>query len=109
MNIKKNYIKKISDRYSMKLRPIRKTDYTLTKNKEIMLKDTYIHCCYCCESELIQEIIKRPFTECGFCYCCVGDDPNFDNPDLCIFVNYDLTKKFIFWDKNSPFKFHKYN
>lgn len=28
----------------------------------------------------ISDIIKRPFFNCDMCYCCVGDNPYFDNP-----------------------------
>ena len=103
-----DYIKLIRQRYSDdSLRPIEKKDYTLSKYEEQIVSNYQSEfCCYCCSSSCIENIIKRPFTSCGVCYCCVGDDPSFDMPELCIFVNDKLNKHFVFWDKKSPYKYY---
>lgn len=94
------------------LRPLQKSDYTLTKNEEELvhkrLKDTI--CCYCCsDTNAISKVIKRPFSACGICYCCAGDDEMMCCDDLCVFVNNALTTRFIFVDENSPFKHYSIN
>ena len=103
-----DYIKQIRLRYSDdSLRPIEKKDYTLSEQeKKIVSSYQNELCCYCCSSSYIEKIIKRPFTSCGVCYCCVGDDPAFDMSDLCIFVNDKLNSQVVFWDRNSPFKYY---
>ncbi len=70
-------------------------------------KDSNYIFCYCCDSEEVSRIVKRQFISCGTCYCCVCDDPFYDNPDLCLFVNDKLTKRIAFLDKDSPCKFKK--
>lgn len=72
----------------------------------IISEHTYTIFCYCCLSADIEEIINRPFTKCGVCYCCVGDDPAFDSPDLCVFVDDKLNKNIVFWDEKSPCKYY---
>lgn len=100
--------KKISGIYSENLRPIEEKDYTLSeKETKIVLNSKIETCCFCCGSDVIQNVIKRPFTSCGICYCCVGDDPAFDMPDLCIFVNDSLDRKVVFWDPNCSYKYYK--
>lgn len=100
------YITNISAKETIQLRPICKSDYTLTENEEILVQNANVFC-NCCQPHLVEEIIKRSFTSCGTCYCCAGDNPSFDNPDLCIFVNVDnVNSSVIFWDKNSPCKYY---
>jgi hypothetical protein len=103
-----DYIKLIRQKYSDDcLRPIKKKDYTLSDEEEIIISKYQSElCCYCCSSSYIENIIKRPFTSCGVCYCCVGDDPSFDIPELCIFVNDKLDKHVVFWDKKPPYKYY---
>jgi hypothetical protein len=75
--------------YLKKMRPIKKEDYTLTEKEEQMISE-FNFFCHCCFSDKIEKIIKRPFMSCGICYCCAGDDPFFDDENLCIFVSEDL-------------------
>ena len=104
---KKDYIDFVSKKYSMNLRPIEERDYTVSDYEGKLVSDFNKElCCACCGSTIIEEIIGRPFTDCGRCYCCVGDDPSFDSPNLCIFVNESL-EKYIFFDKNSPCKYYE--
>jgi hypothetical protein len=51
----------------------------LFKKKE---NSTFIIHCECCSSHIISDIIKRPFFDCGTCYCCAGDNPYFDDPEF---------------------------
>lgn len=90
------------------MRPINKHDYTLTEEENEILKQRGYNgrCCCCCDSTRVEKIIKRPFSSCGVCYCCVGDDPFFDDKDLCIFVSEDLKNSFVFTDKNCPYKYY---
>lgn len=106
-----DYIEMIRNKYSdNELRPMKRHDYTLTKNEMKILKKSkdgkYIFC-YCCDCEDVSRIINRPFISCGTCYCCVCDDPFYDKPDLCFFVNDKLTKRIAFLDEDSPCKFKK--
>ena len=101
------YIQKICKEYPFVTRPIRKEDYTLTKEEEKLIeKNGGIGCCPCCDSCYVSEIIGRPFTSCQICYCCAGDNSAMDSRDLCIFVNDKLTAFAVFSDKSSPVKYH---
>lgn len=62
------------------LRRMKKSDYTLTVDEENLVNASEIDiCCNCCSAHLIEKIIKRPFYACHTCFCCVGDDPAFNN------------------------------
>lgn len=108
--------KKLAEAYKLSrgipshFRPINKRDYTLTKQEEerVYKSRALDMCCTCCSSSTtISKIIKRPFTNCHRCYCCVGDDPYFDNRNLCIYVNPKLDESYIFWDANCPNKYYE--
>ena len=72
-------------------------DYCLTKREQDLIKnkmdeDEKNGCkwwgdCKCCNSGKISEILRRPFYSCGKCYCCAGDDPTMDGPDLRIYID----------------------
>ena len=98
---------KMSRGIPQEFRPILKSDYTLTNGEKWLLKQKKIRgcCCDCCDSDEISRIIRRPFTGCRTCYCCAGDDPSFDSPDLCVYVNNKLNESYIFWDKNCRYKY----
>jgi hypothetical protein len=107
--------KKLAETYKLSrgipshFRPINKRDYTLTKQEEerVYKSRALDMCCTCCSSTAISKIIKRPFTNCHTCYCCVGDDPYFDNRNLCIYVSPKLNESYIFWDANCPNKYYE--
>ena len=107
--------KKLAEAYKLSrgipshFRPINKRDYTLTNQEEerVYKSRALDMCCTCCSSSTaISKIIKRPFTNCHRCYCCVGDDPYFDNRNLCIYVSPKLDESYIFWDANCPNKYY---
>jgi hypothetical protein len=69
-------------------RLFKQSDYTLTSDEKKMvngIKDSM--CCNCCDSHTISNIINRKFYRCMVCYCCAGDDPSYDSPNLKIYVN----------------------
>lgn len=107
--------KKLAEAYKLSrgipshFRPINKRDYTLTNQEEerVYKSRALDMCCTCCSSTAISKIIKRPFTNCHTCYCCVGDDPYFDNRNLCIYVSPKLDESYIFWDVNCPNKYYE--
>ena len=104
---KNDYLDYVSKKYSMVLRPINEKDYTLTEDEMNLVKGQISLSCVCCWSTFIGDIIKRPFTSCGVCYCCEGDNPEFDSSDLCMFVDESLEHKIIFWDNDCPYKYYK--
>ena len=64
-----------------------KSDYTLTNDeKEKYGEQLKEILCYCCFPHEVSEIIGRKFYSCHRCYCCVGDDPYYDQEDLCIYI-----------------------
>lgn len=66
------------------IRKATKEDMTLTED-ELKLIENYSNleiCCACCQEDIIQKIIKRPFSACGTCYCCAGDYSEFDDPEF---------------------------
>ena len=92
--VKKESVKKLISKPIKKLvskpswRPLRTKDYTLTKFEEELVKKSKLEsCCNCCQHYAIGQIINRIFYACGRCYCCAGDNPNYDLPNLCIKVN----------------------
>jgi hypothetical protein len=112
--------KKLAEAYKLsrklpiptKFRPINKRDYTLSEKEEksIVKAGVLDMCCVCCSiGSQIKKIIKRPFTSCHTCYCCVGDNPQFDDRNLCIYVNPELNESIIFWDANCPNKYYETN
>lgn len=40
--------------------------------------------CTCCDVDVISKIIGRQLYPCFRCYCCAGDNPTFDQPNICI-------------------------
>lgn len=98
---------KINRGIPLEFRPIRKRDYTLTPSEKLYLAKKQISgcCCECCSSDEVAKAIRRPFTGCRVCYCCAGDDPSVDSPDLCVYVNEQLNESYIFWDKNCRYKY----
>ena len=55
-------------------------DYTLTKEEEKLVECSDCSSkCVCCNYNIISDIIQRTVVPCGFCYCCVGDNPAFDD------------------------------
>jgi hypothetical protein len=64
---------------------ITKKDITLSEEEKEMVAPLNIFC-NCCQTNLISDVIRRSFFSCGTCYCCVGDDPTFDNLELCGFT-----------------------
>lgn len=92
--------------YAEGLRPIRKSDFTLTRWEETKIKKEGGGIwCPCCQHVQIEHIIKRPFGACHACYCCAGDNPAFEREDLCVFVSDDLRMTRIFWDYECPYKY----
>jgi hypothetical protein len=85
-------------KYAEGWRPLKCSDFTLTmKELELVENQHLSFCCECCRSSDIERIIKRPFTNCGFCYCCAGDNASFDYPNLRIYMEPTNihNKKFI--------------
>ena len=81
---------------------ITKKDTTLTDEEKLLIQEEMrtntneqliIHC-YCCQSHIVSDIIRRSFFSCGRCYCCVGDNPLYDNDE---------------WFVRGCGEFHKYN
>ena len=66
---------------------VTKKNTTLTtKEQELIKQEMIAHpilniFCNCCQSDIISDVIRRSFFSCGRCYCCVGDDPAFDNDE----------------------------
>lgn len=65
-----------------------KSDLELTKKEQDLLdteKDSNPNLkligCYCCDCYTISDVIRRSVHPCGTCYCCVGDDPRYDDSD----------------------------
>ena len=84
-----------------KKRPIKKSDYKLTDKEYQLLKENdFTDIDSCLMYDEIETIINRTFCECQVCYDCVGDNPYFDNKNLCIFVTDDLNNFYVFLDKN---------
>ncbi len=66
---------------------VTKKDTTLTPKERELIKQEMLAnpelniCCACCESYMISDLIRRTFFSCGRCYCCVGDNPAFDDDE----------------------------
>jgi hypothetical protein len=86
-------------KYADGWRPLQWSDFNLTRKESVLVeKRCIIYCCECCDSSAIKYLIKRPFTHCGFCYCCVGDNPDFDKPNLRIYVDpMNIDNKNFVW------------
>lgn len=83
----------------MRLRRIKTQDYTLTPDEEQLVISALgpMYCCSCCLVGAIRDVINRPFCGCHKCYCCVGDDPAFDDPRTQTYVNESLTYVYTRW------------
>lgn len=66
---------------------ISKKDTTLTSKEQELIKQEMIAdpelniFCECCQCYTISDVICRTFFGCGRCYCCVGDNPAFDDDE----------------------------
>lgn len=89
------------------MRPIKKSDYTLTdKEYQLLTKNGFTHIDCCLMYDEIEKNINRPFCACQVCYDCVGDNKYYDNKNLCIFVTNDLKNISVFLDKKCPYKYY---
>ncbi len=73
-----------------------KKDMILTPEEKQLINESKfknIICCNCCFSYIISDIICRTFVSCDRCYCCVGDDPTYDD----------------IWYINNITRIHKFN
>ena len=87
---------------------VTKKDTTLTtKEQELLLHPTHptlrIYCT-CCQSDMISDLICRTFFRCNRCYCCVGDNPAYDDDEW--FENC-ITSVGIFYKYNKDYHFTK--
>ena len=92
---------------------ITEKDTTLTMAEQEMISQASLNVdifCECCQSSLISDVICRSFFRCGRCYCCVGDDPSFDDDEYfenCVYregVFYKYNKDYHYTKDND---FHK--
>lgn len=84
---------------------VTKKDRTLTHKEEEILSNTKLNIyCNCCQSNLISDVICRSFFSCDRCYCCVGDDPAFDDDEW--FENCVCTEG-IFYKYNKDYHYTK--
>lgn len=95
---------------------ITKKDYTLTESERLLIEKVnkierkkensmFITHCECCSSHIISDIIKRQFFSCGTCYCCVGDDPNYDDTEFVSRITREGTFKYY----NPEYHYTKYD
>jgi hypothetical protein len=85
--IKKDRPNKSKCKYiHMKTRLIVKSDWTLTAEERQLIKleeekrgKKFGIGCFCCDTNIISDVICRTVVSCGTCYCCAGDDPAFDS------------------------------
>lgn len=89
---------------------ITKKDITLTnEEKELIKQELSTHpkldiFCYCCQTVLISDIICRSFFSCGKCYCCVGDEPAFDDDE---WIENHVCSEGVFNKYNNDYHFTK--
>ena len=89
---------------------ITKKDTTLTsKEQELIEHEMLTHpklniFCHCCQSDTISDVIRRSFFSCGKCYCCVGDNPAFDDEE---WIENCVCSIGIFYKYNDDYHFTK--
>lgn len=85
-------------------------DTTLTSKEQALIKqemfaDPTLHIfCHCCQSVTISDVIRRSFFSCGKCYCCVGDNPAFDDDN---WVEERVCSVGTFYKYNDDYHFTK--
>lgn len=79
-NLPKKYIRKYWKEITTNDKKLTIDENKMLEEEKIANPELNIYC-YCCQVSEISDIIRRTLFPCGVCYCCVGDDPTYENKE----------------------------